>query len=52
MYENAAHFHTTTQQPQLPRHSAVGALLLAAGREATNGAVTPAPKFPPPSHPD
>ncbi len=37
----------TTQQSQPPRHSAVGALLLTAGREATNGAVTPAPKVAP-----
>jgi hypothetical protein len=37
----------TTQQLQPPRHSAVGALLLTTGREATNGAVTPTPKVTP-----
>jgi hypothetical protein len=37
----------TTPQLQPPRQSAVGALLLAAGREATKGKVTPAPKVAP-----
>ncbi len=36
-----------TQQLQPPRHSLVEALLLAVGREATNGAVTPTPKVSP-----
>ncbi len=35
------------QRLQPPRHSTVGALLLAAGREATKGPVTPAPKVAP-----
>jgi hypothetical protein len=36
-----------TLQSQPPRHSEVGALLLAAGREGTKEAVTPAPKVGP-----
>jgi hypothetical protein len=37
----------TTLQLQPPQHSKVRALLLAAGKEATKGAVTPAPKVVP-----
>jgi hypothetical protein len=36
-----------TKQSQPLQHRAVGALLLTMGREATNGAVTPAPKVAP-----
>jgi hypothetical protein len=36
-----------TLQSQLPRHSETGAPLPAAGREATKGVVTPAPKVVP-----
>jgi hypothetical protein len=36
-----------TLRSQLPRHSEAGALLPAAGREATKGVVTPAPKVAP-----
>jgi hypothetical protein len=38
----------TTLQSQPPRHNEVGALLPATGREATKGAVVPAPKVSPP----
>jgi hypothetical protein len=38
---------TTTLQSQLPRHSEVEALFLAAGREVTEGAVMPTAKFAP-----
>ncbi len=37
----------TTLWSQPPRLSEVGALILITGREATNGAVTPAPKVAP-----
>jgi hypothetical protein len=42
----------TTLRSRPPRLSEVGALLPTAGGEAMNGAVTPAPKVPPPSRPD